>query len=136
VGTRNSAGWSRSPTAVRATTSTYGASSTPEMKHLRPESTQSSPSRVATVPSRWKFEPASGSVIAKTTFSEPSAMPGRKSARCASVPCRASTVPTIAGETTRSSSGQPAAASSSHTIASSVIPPPPPPYDDGTLTPI
>jgi hypothetical protein len=105
------------------------------MKHLRPESTQSAPSRRATVPSRWKFEPASGSVMAKATFRDPSAMPGRNSARCSAVPCRATIVATIAGDTTSSSSGQPAVASSSHTMASSVIPPPPPPYSAGTLTP-
>ena len=137
VGTRNSAGdslpvrWS----ARRATTRRYADSSTPEMKTFRPLRTYPSPSRPATVDSRWKFEPASGSVMAKQTLSVPSAKPGRNARRCAGVPCFATTVAAIAGDTTSSSSGQPAAASSSHTIASSVMPPPPPPYSTGTLTP-
>ncbi len=106
------------------------------MKHLRPDSSQPpSAERVATVARRWKLEPASGSVIAKTIFCEPSAITGRSSARCASVPCLARIEPTIAGVTTSSSNGQPAAANSSHTIANSVTPAPPPPYSSGRLTP-
>jgi hypothetical protein len=105
------------------------------MKHLRPLMTQSSPSRSATVTNRWKLEPASGSVMAKTTFSVPVAIAGRWRCFWASVPCRARIVATMAGDTTSSSSGQPAAASSSQTMESSVIPAPPPPYSAGTLTP-
>jgi hypothetical protein len=81
------------------------------------------------------LEPASGSVIAKQAFSVPSAKPGRNRSRWAAVPCFATIVATMAGETTSSSSGQPAAASSSVTMASSEMPAPPPPYSDGTLTP-
>ena len=76
--------------SVRATTRTYGASSTPEMKHLRPLMTQSSPSRRATVASRWKFEPASGSVMAKTIFTRAVGDAGQEPLRAApSVPCLA-----------------------------------------------
>src|SRR3954454_6197766 len=56
-------------------------------------------------------------------------------ASCSGVPCRASTEPAMAGETTISSSGQPANASSSITAASSVIPRPPPSNSSGMLTP-
>ena len=81
------------------------------------------------------FEPASGSVIANANVAVPSASPGSHCFFCASVPYWAMIVPTIAGETTISSSGQPAAASSSHTAARSPMSPPPPPYSSGTATP-
>ncbi len=109
--------------SVLATTSTYSASSTPEMKHLRPLSTQSSPSRRATVPSRWKFEPG-----LRLGDREDDLVRCRRRCRAggaAAAPrCRAwlIMVAAIAGETTSSSSGQPAAASSSQTMASSVMP--------------
>ena len=73
------------------------------------------------------LEPASGSVIAKTTFSRPLASPGSHSLRCSSVPYSAITAAEIAWVTSSSSIGAPAAAVSSQTIASSTSPPPPPP---------
>ena len=71
--------------------------------------------------------PASGSVIAKATLVCPAAIPGSQSSRWASVPWRVRIEPTIAGETTISSSEQPAAEISSPTICSACIPSPPPP---------
>ena len=82
-----------------------------------------------------EFDPASGSVIAKTIRLVPSAMPGSHCFFCSSVPKREITVPQIAGETTMSSNGEPAAASSSSTAARSAMPAPPPPYSSGMLTP-
>ena len=71
--------------------------------------------------------PASGSVIANATFVVPAAIPGSQSSRWASVPCRVMIEPTIAGETTISSSEQPEAEISSPTACSACMPSPPPP---------
>jgi hypothetical protein len=106
---------------------TASASSTPEIKTFRPDSTHSSPSRRATVVSRCEFDPASGSVMPKAMMASPLASSGSQSRRCASVPNRAMMVPQIAGETTIISRPQPAAASSSRTTDSSYRPAPPPP---------
>jgi hypothetical protein len=137
VGTRNEAGCSvpARASAVRPTTSTASAWSTPEMNVLRPLRTQSEPSRRAVVAMRCEFDPASGSVMAKAMIDWPLAMPGSHRCRCGSVPKRARIVPMIAGETTIISSPVPPALSSSATIASSYMPAPPPPYSAGRLTP-
>ncbi len=121
--------------SVRPTKSTASAWSMPETKTLRPDSSQSSPSRRATVEIRCELEPASGSVMPKAIRRVPSARPGSQCRFCGSVPKRAMTVPQIAGETISSSNGHPAAPSSSSTMARSVMPPPPPPYSVGRLTP-
>ena len=57
--------------------------------------------------------PASGSVMAKATLVVPAAIPVSQRSFCSSVPCRARMLPTIAGETTISSSDEPAAVISS-----------------------
>ena len=79
--------------------------------------------------------PASGSVIANATLVVPAAMPRSQRSFCSAVPCRARIEPTIAGETTISSSDFPAAEISSPTVASPDIPSPPPPHSSGRLTP-
>ena len=137
VGTRNRAGCSvpARASAVRPTTSTASAWSTPEMNVLRPLRIQSAPSRRAVVVIRCEFDPASGSVMAKAMIDSPPAIPGSHRWRCSSVPKRAMIVPMIAGETTIISSPVPPALSSSATIASSYMPAPPPPYSAGRLTP-
>ena len=94
-----------------------------------------SPSRYPVVMIWCEFDPASGSVIENAIVVDPSAMPGSQCFFCSSVPYWAMIVPTIAGETTISSSGLPAAASSSQTAARSPMSPPPPPYSSGTATP-
>ena len=101
-----------------------------------PRSTQPSPSRVAVVARRWVLDPASGSVIAKTTFVRPFARPGSHSLRSSGEPNSPITSAEIAAETSRSSSGAPWFAISSQTMASSTSPPPPPPYSSATLTPM
>ena len=78
-----------------------------------------SPSRVAVVASRWVFEPASGSVMAKAIFVVPVARPGSHRFFSWSLPNRARMVPQIAGETIMRKSGQPRAVISSRTSASS-----------------
>ena len=82
-----------------------------------------------------ELDPASGSVIENANVEVPSARPGSQRSFCSCVPYCAMIVPTIAGETTISSSGLPAAASSSHTAARSPMSPPPPPNSSGTATP-
>ena len=82
------------------------------------------------------LEPASGSVIAKTTFACPLARPGSHSLRSSGEPNSPITSAEIAAETSRSRSGAPWFAISSQTIASSTSPPPPPPYSSATLTPM
>jgi hypothetical protein len=82
-----------------------------------------------------EFDPASGSVMEKANVEVPSAKPGNQACFCSSLPYCAMIVPTIAGDTTMSSSGLPAAASSSHTAARSPMSPPPPPYSSGIATP-
>jgi hypothetical protein len=138
VGTMNSAGL-RLPvlaSSVRATTSTFSTSSTPEMNVLPPLRRQPpSSSRYPVVVIWCEFEPASDSVMEKAMVVVPSAMPGSHRFFCSSVPYCAMIVPTIAGETTISNSGLPAAASSSQTAARSPMSPPPPPYSSGTATP-
>ena len=62
-------------------------------------------------------------------------MPRSQRSFCAGVPCLVRMLPTIAGETTISSSEQPAAAISSPTHESAAIPRPPPSYSSGMLTP-
>lgn len=74
-----------------------------------------------------EFEPASGSVIAKATRVVPAAMPGSHCSLCSSRPWRTRIDPTMAGETTISSSVLPLLEISSATIASALIPMPPPP---------
>ena len=88
VGTTNSTGFTLPVLAssVRATTSTLSASSTPEMKILRPFSTHSSPSLRATVLMLWVLVPASGSVIANAMVPVPSQIPGSQRCFCSSVP--------------------------------------------------
>ena len=88
------------------------------------------------VDSRWVLDPASGSVIAKTTFEVPAARPGSQVLRCSSVPNSLITSAEIAAETSSSRSGVPCAAISSQTRARSVRPPPPPPYSSGMFTPM
>ncbi len=66
-------------------------------------------------------------MIANATLIVPAAIPGSHSSRWDSVPWRAMIEPTIAGETTISSSEQPAAEISSPTICSACMPSPPPP---------
>ena len=82
------------------------------------------------------LDPASGSVIAKTTLARPLARPGSHSLRSSGEPNSPITSAEIAAETSRSSSGAPWFAISSQTIASSTSPPPPPPYSSATLTPM
>jgi hypothetical protein len=72
--------------SVRATTSMLSASSTPEMKTLRPVRTHSPLSRRAVVVMLWVLVPASGSVIANAIVEVPSAIPGSHRCFCSSVP--------------------------------------------------
>ena len=81
---------------------------------------------VAFVERLCEFVPASGSVIANAILRSPRPIPRSQCSFCSRLPCRASTLPAIAGETTSRSKGVPARASSSPTAASSVIPRPPP----------
>ncbi len=80
--------------------------------------------------------PASDSVIAKATFVVPAPMPVSQRSFWAGVPCLTRMLPTIAGDTTISSSEQPAAAISSPTHESACIPSPPPPNSSGMFTPM
>ncbi len=121
--------------SVRATTSTWLASSTPEMYVFWPLSTHPSPSRVAVVVMLWEFEPASASVMPNAIVYSPDAMPGSQRPLCSSVPKRPMTEPQIACETTIISIGAPAAAASSRTAARSPMPPPPPPCSSAMFTP-
>ena len=82
-----------------------------------------------------EFVPASGSVIAKATFVVPAAIPRSQTSFCSSLPCRVRIEPTIAGETTISSSDLPAAEISSPTAARPDMPSPPPPHSSGRLMP-
>ena len=82
-----------------------------------------------------EFEPASGSVMANATLVVPAAMPRSHCSFWSGVPCLVRMLPTIAGETTISSSEQPDAAISSPTIASADMPSPPPSYSSGMFTP-
>jgi hypothetical protein len=66
-------------------------------------------------------------VIANATRVVPAAIPVSHSCFCASVPCLVRIEPTMAGETTISSSEQPAAEISSPTACRALIPRPPPP---------
>ena len=66
--------------------------------------------------------PASGSVIAKAILVVPAPIPRSQRSFCSGVPCLVRMLPTIAGETTISSSEQPAAAISSPTAASASMP--------------
>ena len=59
---------------------------------------------MAVVDRLWLLEPASGSVMAKTTFS-PCTRPGSHAPRCSSVPKRAMSSALIAADTMISSSG-------------------------------
>jgi hypothetical protein len=79
--------------------------------------------------------PASASVMAKAIFVVPAAMPVSQRSFWASVPCLARMLPTIAGETTISSSDEPPALISSPTVARPDMPSPPPPHSSGRLTP-
>ena len=79
--------------------------------------------------------PASGSVIANATLVVPAAMPRSQRSFWSGVPWRARMLPTIAGETTISSSELPAAEISSPTAASADMPSPPPPHSSGMFTP-
>ena len=82
------------------------AISTPEMKTLVPRSRQPPSSvRVACVARLCVLVPASGSVMAKAMRRSPRPMPRSQRSRCSGEPCRASTLPAIAGETRMSSSG-------------------------------
>ncbi len=90
---------------------------------------------MATVAIWWLFDPASGSVMAKAILVRPVARSGSQRSRCSSEPNRAITVPQMADDTSRISSGHPAAEHSSSTMASSAIPMPPPSCSAGMLTP-
>ena len=83
----------------------------------------------------WELVPASGSVMAKATLVEPAAMPRSQRSFWSAVPWRARMLPTIAGDTTISSSEPPAVEISSPTAASADIPRPPPPHSSGMFTP-
>ncbi len=71
---------------MRATNRTASQWSMPETNTLRPVSSQSSPSRRATVEIRWELDPASGSVMPKAIRRLPSARPGSQCRFCSSVP--------------------------------------------------
>ena len=124
-----------SASRVRATTSTASASSTPEMNVFWPLSRKRPFSRRSEVARLCELVPASASVIAKAIFVVPLPIPRSQRSFWTAVPCRARMLPTIAGETTISSSAQPAAEISSPTHDSAVIPRPPPSYSSGMLTP-
>ena len=83
----------------------------------------------------WELVPASGSVMAKATLVVPAAMPRSHWSFWSSVPWRARIDPTIAGETTISSSDLPDAEISSPTEARPDMPSPPPPHSSGRFTP-
>jgi hypothetical protein len=82
-----------------------------------------------------EFEPASGSVIANATLIVPWPMPRSQRSFWSGVPWRTRMLPTMAGETTISSSPVPAAVISSPTAASALMPSPPPSYSSGMFTP-
>ncbi len=73
-------------TPVRATTRIASASFTPEMKYLVPRRTQPPVSRLAVVDRLWVFEPASGSVMAKTILLVAAAIPGSHRCFCSPRP--------------------------------------------------
>lgn len=100
VGTTNSdSGWRPFGPAsgARVTTRTASASSMPEVQYFWPRSRQPSPSGWAVVVISWLLDPASGSVMAKAIFSEPSAMPGSQRDLSSCEPCVSMMVPQIAG---------------------------------------
>ena len=118
-----------------ATTSTRGASSTPEMYVLR----AAQPVHVAVAcrrgrDVRWLFEPASGSVIANTIFSPATS---RAATRASGRRCRTWRSPRRRSRPTRGSAatGSPGRRAPRSTIASSAMPAPPPPYSSGRCTP-
>src|SRR5690349_10734563 len=119
----------------RATTRTACTLSIPDVQYFVPLMRHPSPDGCAVVVTMWLFEPASGSVIAKAIFSEPSAIPGSHCDFISWLPCLSRIEPQIAGEMTLISSGQPWVAVSSMMTARSVMVPPPPPYSTERCTP-
>ncbi len=95
VGTRNAV----TPSSVRAKVSATSARVPLVMNILLPDSTQSSPSRVARVRSEPASDPVSGSVRAKQPSASPAVRRGSHRCFCSSPPCARIVLATRPSET-------------------------------------